>query len=293
MKVPRLAIALGLAGTLALLAADINSKNFTADDLFQLTKVWNVDLTFTAEQWKGIAPKYSPLGFGAARLQGAEGARNGLSAQGGIEFDWTHADFAIDGRKFPDIAVRYKGNGTFRQGQQSGKISFKVDLNKYVKGQKLAKMDKLNLANNITDAAWMNEELAYRAFRDAGVPAPRTSYARVFVTVTGQAARDYWGLYSIVEDVNEAFMQDRFGTKDGLLMKPVTTNLFHYLGDDWKKYNQTYDPKGEMTPEQTARVIDFCRFVTESNDEQFAAGIGDYVDLDEFARFMASHRLDR
>jgi hypothetical protein len=49
-----------------------------------------------------------------------------------------------------------------------------------------------------------------------------------------------------------------------MLLKPVTNNLFHYMGDDGAKYNQTYDPKDEMAAEQTKRVIDFCRFVTSA-----------------------------
>lgn len=283
------AAALAIGALLAGLAAGaaVDSKEFSAGDLFNITKVWTVDFTFTPEQWKGIAPRYVGFGNGVgSRLQGPEGKRNGLTAAGGVEFEWAHGDFSIDGRKFEDIAVRYKGNGTFRQAQSSGKISLKLDFNKYVKGQKLAKLDKLNLANNITDAGWMNEELAYRLFRDAGVPAPRTSYAKVYVKV-GATAREYWGLYSLVEDVDDTFAHDRFGTKDGLLLKPVTSNLFHYMGDDWAAYNQTYDPKDDMTPERKKRVIDFCRFVTSADDAQFAAHLGDYVDLDEFARFMA------
>jgi hypothetical protein len=280
-----LAIGALLAGLLA--GASIDSSEFSAGDLFNITKVWTVDFTFSPEQWKGIAPRYVGVGDGiASRLQGPEGRRNGLTAAGGVEFEWTHGNFSIDGRKFEDIAVRYKGNGTFRQAQSYGKISLKLDLNKYVKGQKLAKLDKLNLANNITDAGWMNEELAYRLFRDAGVPAPRTSYAKVYVKV-GTGAREYWGLYSLVEDVDDDFAHDRFGAKGGLLLKPVTTNLFHYMGDDWAAYNQTYDPKDDMTPAQTKRVIEFCRFVTSADDAQFAAHLADYVDLEEFARFMA------
>ena len=282
---------LSLASYCMISGAGIDSKDFKADDLFQITKVWTADFVFTPEQWKGIAPRYAGFGRGfsenASRLQGPEGARNGLSAAGGIEFEWTHANLAIDGRKFSDIAVRYKGNGTFRQAQSSGKVSLKVDLNKYVKGQKLAKLSRLNFANNITDAGWMNEELSYRLFRDAGVPAPRTSYARLYVTVTGESAREYWGLYSIVEDVDGDFALDRFGTKQGALFKPVTNSLFHYLGDDWAKYNQTYDPKELLSDAQKQRVIDLCKFVTSSDDAHFAAGLGNYIDLDEFARFLA------
>jgi len=35
----------------------------------------------------------------------------------------------------------------------------------------------------------MNEVFVTRLFRDAGVPAPRTAYARVFVTVPGKFAK--------------------------------------------------------------------------------------------------------
>ncbi len=35
------------------------------------------------------------------------------------------------------------------------------------------------------------------------------------------------------------------------------------------------------------RSLNFCRLVTEADDAQFAARIGDYLDLPEFARFMA------
>jgi CotH kinase protein len=65
-------------------------------------------------------------------------------------------------RHFDDVAVRYKGNGTYNTVPKFGKPSFKIDLNKYVKGQKLAGVSTLNLHSNITDASWMNEVLAYR-----------------------------------------------------------------------------------------------------------------------------------
>ena len=48
----------------------------------------------------------------------------------------------------------------------------------------------------------MNEVLAYRLYRDAGVPAPRTSYVRVSITVPGLYDRAYTGLYILVENVD-------------------------------------------------------------------------------------------
>jgi hypothetical protein len=133
----------------------------------------------------------------------------------------------------------------------------------------------------------MNEVLSHRLFRDAGVPAPRTAYARVYATVPGKYDRQYLGLYSLVEDVDKTFAEENFGVKKGAILKPVTPSPFADLGDDWAKYNQTYDPKTDLTPEQKQRLIDFCKLVTKADDATFATKVSEYLNLDEFARFMA------
>jgi spore coat protein CotH len=205
----------------------------------------------------------------------------------GVEFKNVHAAIAVEERRFNDVAVRYKGNGTYMEGQGAGKFSFKIDLNKFVKGQELSGVTKVNLHNNVTDPSWMNEPLSYRLYRDAGVPAPRTSYARVYVTVTGKQDKRFAGLYSVVENVDEHFIARNFKNKNGALLKPVSTEMFRYLGPDWEKYNQTYDPKTVLTDEQKQRVIEWTRLVTQASDTEFAARLGDFVDLEKFARYMA------
>ena len=82
---------------------------------------------------------------------------------------------------------------------------------KYVKGQKLAGIAKINLHNNVTDPSSMNEPLSYRLYRDAGVPAPRSAYARVFVTVPGKFDKEFFGLYSLVEDIDKHFTEEALG----------------------------------------------------------------------------------
>jgi len=67
----------------------------------------------------------------------------------------------------------------------------------------------------------------------------------------------------------------------------VTPQLFAYLGDDWKAYNQIYDPKGAISEEQEKRVIEFCKFVSTADDATFAAKFSEYIDVENFARYMA------
>ena len=225
---------------------------------------------------------------GGFMLQAPKGKKNGLSGAMGIEFDYVPAGLEFEGRQLDGVAVRYKGNGTFMMSRGSIKRSLKIDVNRYAKGSEFAGVTTLNLHNNVTDASWMNEVLSHRLYRDAKVPAPRTAYARVYVTVAGQYQRQYFGLYSLVEDIDQRFIQDRYRTKTGALFKPVTRQLFEDLGTDWEAYEQPYDAKNKLTAPQKNRVMDFARLVSHAPEEEFAARLGEFLDLDEFARYMAA-----
>ncbi len=274
---------------------DLNRDGLIARDEFvslaqKWLKAWDIAAKGTLDESQirtGLEQIRSPDGGFSMMLQGPEGKRNGMASAFGIEFEYVHADLEFDGRLLRDVGVRYKGNGTFLESRHSLKRSMKFELNKYAKGTSLGDVKMLTLQNNVTDASFMNEVLAYRLYRDAGVPAPRTAYARVFVTVPGKFERKYFGLYSLTEAVDKNFAQQHFGTKRGALFKPVTSSLFADLGADWAAYNQAYDPKTPLSDEQKKRVMDLARLVTQADDAEFAAHVGDYIDLPELARLMA------
>jgi spore coat protein CotH len=270
-------------------AAPTNVKSIGAAEFFTPTKVWTAHLSMSADAWRQMQPRYGAGGGGFGnRFLGPPGGRNGVAARQGVEFEYVPATLRIDDWTFRDVAVRYKGNGSYLRATRAGsdKISLKVDLNKHVKGQKLAGLTTINFQNNITDVGWMNEVLAYRLYRDAGALAPRTTYARVYLAIEGQSER-YLGLYSVSENVDENFFEERFGTKKGAIFKPSTQELFTDWGADWSAYNQAYDPKTDLTDAQKQRVIALGRLVSSASDAEFAAAIADYVDLDDFARYFA------
>jgi hypothetical protein len=230
-------------------------------------------------------PDDGSMGFS---LLAEPGRRNGVSSVLlGLDFEYVHADLEFEGTSFPNVAVRYKGNGTFMEARDSLKRSFKIDLNKHVKGQKLAGLTTLNLHNNVTDAGMMNEVLSHELYRDFHVPAPRTAYARVSVTVPGLHDRKDFGLYSLVENVDKNFLADHDLARASAILKPSTPSVFTDLGNDWTAYNQIYDPKTDLSETEKQRVIDLCRLVSHADDAEFAARLPDFIDLDEFARFLA------
>ena len=269
----------------------IRTDQLSPAEIFQVTNIWTIHMRFTADQWEAMEPKQAAgprRGFGSGNwLQGPEGGRNGLSASQGLVFDYVRADLEFGTNQFKEVGVRYKGNGTFWSSRSGLKRSLKIDFNQFVKGQKFGGMSQVNLHNSVRDRTGLNEAIAYKIFRDGKVPAPRTAYARVYVTVPGKHEKRYFGLYNLVEDVGNSFTEEHFKTSKGALLKPVTPNLFSDLGDDWKNYNQTYDPKGTLSDEQKKRIIEFCKFTTTASDADLAAKLGDYIDLENFARYMA------
>jgi spore coat protein H len=220
-------------------------------------------------------------------LQAPEGKRNGVAGMMGLDFKYVHATLTFENKKLEDVAVRYKGNGTYLTSISTLKRPFKVDINKYVKDQSLAGVHTLNLHNAVADPSGMNDVLAHRFFRDAGVPSPRTSYARVALTVEGLHDNKYLGLYEIVEEIGTGFLQANFGNSTGALFKPTTPELFDYQGESWKRYNQTYDPK-QATEEQKKRLIALCKLITQGSNQELTAQLGSYIDLDAFAKYMAA-----
>jgi hypothetical protein len=267
----------------------------TQADLYISTNIWLAKLTFTADEWKNIHPsqveRVPMFQNGGLVLRNPNAKRNGLSGVIGIDFNWAKGDLKFAGQNLPDVAVRYRGNGTYLNSLYGSKQSFKVDLNKYTKKQKFAGVKDLNFLNCIADNTYLYDSLAEQLFRDLGVPAPRTTYAYVTLHAPGAFTNQPMGLYAMVENVDADFAEERFGSKQTPIFKPVTPQLFFDLGDDWKAYEGIYDLKTKATPAELIRLIEFVRLVSHADDTEFASRLPDFLDLEEFAGFLAGHVL--
>ena len=265
-------------------------------ELYNLTNIWRAKLSFSREHWQSLQPsRIRPVSLrrpdGQMQLRNPNARRSGLAGVIGIEFAWSEAQLEFGDAAFSKVAVRYRGNGTYVNSLFGPKQSFKVDLNKLVKGQQLAGVRTLNFVNAIPDFSYVRDGLAEQFFRDLGVPAPRTAYAYLTLDAPGQFNNQALGLYVLVENIDADFALDQFGSKDVPIFKPVTTELFKDLGSDWSAYAGIYDLKTKATPAQREHLIAFARLVTHSTDTEFAARVGEFLDLEEFAAFLAGHVL--
>lgn len=102
------------------------------------------------------------------------------------------------------VKVRLKGSTSFED--LDGKAAFKL---KFAEASRPAAfgLKKMTLNNMVQDPSMVHETLAYEAFRAAGVPAPRTGFAYVYVN-----DEDY-GMHLNLETLDDQSLESIFGTE--------------------------------------------------------------------------------
>ncbi len=192
---------------------------------------------------------------------------------------------------FTNVSVRFKGNSSFNGSRNSLKKPFKLDFDRQVPGRTFFGLEELLLNNNVNELAHLREPLAYDAFRRADLPAPRTAFVQVHLTVTGQFENRYLGLYTAVEPVEGDFLKHTFATRHGLLVKPEGIRGLEYFGEDWHAYTNRYEVKSKLSSASARRLVELTRFVQQANEAEFDAHLDDYLDVESTLRFVALNAL--
>ncbi len=211
------------------------------------------------------------------------------------DWEWLNANEVLEqyvpatlkfgGRVYEDVAVRYKGSyGALRfcfnpaGAQTCKKLSLKLKFNEYDSAGRFFGLRRLNLHAMEKDATKMHEMLGYEQFRQAGVPAPRTAYARV--TVNGE----FVGLFLAVEEIDEEFIQHAFpDAGKGTLFKDV-----------WPEHLtvEPYTAAVEAGPAKNAEdMLRFAEALKAAPDDAFLDTLASWTDLDTLMNFLAVDRL--
>lgn len=269
----------------------------SAAEFFQPTHIWETHLRFSTPQWKRLGPRRIPpipnwiAPDGSLDLRNPHASRAGVAGTLGFDLPWSSGTAEIAGVLFTNAAIRFKGNGTLLEAMSTYKKSFKLDLNEGAPGRSFARQKTINLHNLVADRSCIADTLGYEFYRDAGVPAPRTTFTRVFLTLDGQWEHRLLGLYLVVENPDSRWANDVFGTSGAAVFKPVTNRLFADLGDDWDNYEDVYAPRDPPSKPQRQHLIELCRLVSKADQAEFDRRLGSYLDLDATARFLAAEAL--
>lgn len=263
---------------------------------FGLTKVWTVNLELSADEFDAMQPPAGAgFGFGGGQPPQAPAKKDNKQRDTeknffGTDFAWVEADFTANGTTLKKVGVRYAGDFTYFVSTRGLKRPLKIAFDKFT-AQNFNGLAAIQLHSMPLDPAKGREALASAVFRAAGVVAPRTAFAEVTLTVPGKHDKTNLGLFTIVENVDATFLKDRFGSDLGLLLKPVRMRGVDYLGDDWARYKDQYQPHLEPSSKEALRVIGFAKLINQGTDAEFEKQIDSYLDVDAFLRFLAANAL--
>jgi len=177
---------------------------------------------------------------------------------------------------YENIGLRLKGSGTY-QGINA-KPSFRVDINQGEAGRYLRGLKNLNLHNSGWDASYMREYMAYKLFRDAGSPASRVAYARVYVNDVD------FGLYLNVETPDNKMMKQWYENNDGEIYEGQTWNDDPGQGG-FNVANIEMDD-GPMQPDPF-HLWEIDRIVGGPSSDAAVAQLAEHLDFNRFLAFVA------
>ena len=205
------------------------------DEVFEDEAVKRIDIVITEARWNSMLTDMTTLygTFGSSSGGGAVGP-GGPGNGGGFEqveeIDedpiFVPAEVFYNGKEWYRVGVRFKGNSSLQSSWSAGilKLPFKLDFDEFeddypqIDNQRFYGFKKLSLKNNYNDKSMLREKVAADVFRDAGLAVSHTAFYTVYVD-HGDGP-EYFGVYTMVEEVDDTVIDTQFSDNDGNLYKP-------------------------------------------------------------------------
>ena len=249
--------------TLSILVASVSFGELIPEEnpLFQTETVQEIHLYFQQEDfWQIMENNYETETY----LEG--------------EFQW-------EGYHLYDVGVRFKGNSSYMF-NPSMKKSFKVDFNVFVEDQELLGVSKINLNCNYDDPSFVREAAAYELCREIGLPCPRTSFAALYINDV------YWGLYTLVEQFDGTFIEERFGeSEDGNLWKGDNHGSLEFKGWEQEDYYEDYELKTNEEENDWTALVNLTEVISGTPADSVPEAFSDEMDVYTALCLLATDNL--
>lgn len=252
-----------------------NAQDTSGETVFDESIVHEIHITFSEPDfWDILTENYN-------NAQGETDPWTGEVISPPGDKVYLEATVLIDGNDGGTVGIRQKGFFSNWGAFDSTKKPLKIDFNEFVPGHKYDGLKKLNLQNGFSDPSMMRDVLAYKLFREAGIPAPRTAYAKVYLNNT------YWGLYIMVEQINKTFLKENFSDNDGNLFKCIDNTDLEWQGNDLESYTDEFELKTNEEENDWTDFIDFVDVVNNSDEDDFKTDLEAEFMLDDYLKTLA------
>jgi len=254
-------------------------------DLFDLGVSHELSLTYDAGDYEKLLDSYFDEG----------------------EKEWMKADLVVDGTFLEDVGLRLKGNSTLQgltrpgeetatEGRPGGmgrstlstedpaNLPWLVDMDKYEDGRAYQGHDQfvLRVGGMGGGTAVLNEALSVELLAASEQAGQDYTYTSLSVNGSAPVSR------LLIEHMDTPFAES---LGDGVLYKQLASGSFTYQGDDPTEYADDFKQVNLVGDRDLAPVIAFLKWLDGADDAAFAAELGDWVDVDSFASYVATQNL--
>ena len=189
-------------------------------------------------------------------------------------YEYTEAVFIYEGRRYGPIGIRTKGENSWRPFAQ--KSSFKLDFNRYDGGpNRFGELKGLTFNAMNEDYSMMHERVAYKLYRESGVPAARAHHALVYVN------DELYGLFVMIDTIDDVFLARWFDDTSGSMYEQHDGDLTDaYVQDN--RYFQLEEGDGDRT------ALQGLADALEGSGPEAIEAAGQFLDWDAFHRYWAA-----
>ena len=193
------------------------------------------------------------------------------------------ADLIVNRETYQSIGVRFRGSSSYFT-VQNEKKSFNIAVDYGDDKQRLYGYKTLNLLNGHSDPSFLREILYSRIARNY-IPAPKANLVKLVIN------GENWGVYINSQQFNKDFLDEWFGTKDGVRWKvpPGRNSGLVYNGDQPSAYQQSYQLKtrAEEAPNAWQDLIKLCEILEMTPDDQLESELSAIFNIDRALWFIA------
>lgn len=158
-----------------------------------------------------------------------------------------------------------------------------ISFDEFVEGRRYQGHSQIAVRpTSMGSSTLLKESLAISMVDASGEPSQGHAYSAF--SVNGRSS----GPRLLVEYLDEGYAEE---LGDGVLYKSLATSSFTYKGEDQTSYVDDYKQINAKGEQDLQPVIDLVKWVEQSSDEEFAAGLAAKLDVESFARYLALQNM--
>lgn len=190
----------------------------------------------------------------------------------------------VDGKKYPNVGVQFRGMSSFGMVRAGSKRSMNLSFDYSDPKQRLYGYKTLNLLNAHEDPTFMHTIL-YSHIARKYIPAPKANFVKL--AVNGES----WGVYVNTQQYNKDFLAENFPSSKGTRWKvqgsPMGRGGLEYLGDKIDDYKSRYSMKTEESEKAWKALVKLCKTLNETPLDQLEEALTPMLNIDETLWFLA------